>query len=82
MFSPRLFERRLIVRKEEWSRRNGVRKSFVENMFDRHLKLVIILISSEMLAMLENSFELDDIDKKTVIVMIGLPVLLNPLYEC
>lgn len=34
-----------------------------------------------MLAMLENSFELDDIDKKTVIVMIGLPVLSNPLSE-
>lgn len=58
-----------------------MKKSFVENTFDRHPKLVIILISSEMLAMLENSFELDDIDKKTVIVMIGLPVLSNPLSE-
>lgn len=42
---------------------------------------ILYVFESNCLAMLENSVESDSLDKKTVIVMVGLPVFFVTVYS-
>ena len=42
---------------------------------------ILCVFESNCLAMLENSMESDSLDKKTVIVMVGLPVFFVTVYS-
>lgn len=57
-----------------WIRKYGIRKYLVEGMFVLRLRWVFVFLTFNVLAMLENSYKSDVIERKTVIVMIGLPV--------